>query len=209
MYTLYYMKGACPLAPHVLLEELGVEHRLEAVSPKAGDTRTPEFLAMNPFAQVPVLKLPNGETITQVTAICEYIAANYGQGTWMPEDPFAQVRVRETLSQIATALHPAFGLIFVSRRFAKTEEAQEQVNASGRKMFRAGLQVMEDKLGEDGYICGAEPTIADAYLIVMFLWSGFVKIDLSDLPKFRNWAGRMMARPAVQRALKAQGLAPS
>lgn len=207
MYTLYFMKGACPLAPHILLEELGVEHRLEAVSPKAGDTRTPEFLAMNPFAQVPVLKLPNGETLTQVTAICEYIVANYGKGTWMPEDSFAQIRVRETLSQIATALHPAFGLIFVSHRFAETESAQQEVNAKGRAMFKAGLQVMEDKLGEEGFLCGAEPTIADAYLAVMFLWAGFVKIDISDLPKFQAWGGRMMSRPAVRRALKAQGLA--
>jgi glutathione S-transferase len=205
MITLYYSAGACSMAPHVLLKQLSLPHTLVRIEPDK--IREPSFLAVNPRAQVPVVRTPDGQLLTETVAILEWIAQQAPQARLVPEDPLDRARAIEVMSWLATRSHGHFGRWFRPERYAYRPEDVPRVRSEAGEAYASSLKHALDMLPDGPHALGERPSIVDAYLVVYFLWARYMQLDLAGLPRLASWAATHAGQPAVQQMLKAEGLA--
>jgi glutathione S-transferase len=202
MPKLYYSPGACSLSPHIVLREAGLSFELEQVDLKAKKTKSgDDFLKVNPKGYVPALKLDDGYVLTEGPAIVQWIADQKPATHLAPANGTTdRYKLQEWLSFIGTELHKNFGPFFNP----STPEAMKAILA--QTLAKRYAWVDEQLQGKD-YLAGSQFTVADAYLFTITNWGQFVKFDLKDYPNVRAFQARVAARPKVQEALKAEGLA--
>ena len=200
---LYYVPGACSLAPHIAICEAGLDVKLNKVAFGA-ERRTEDgrdFYSVNPQGAVPTLELDSGEVLTENAVLLQYIASLGPKAGLAPTEGMAHWRLLEALNFIATELHKSFSPLF---RNPAPEVREAQI-----KLIQGRFKLLEGKLGDKPYLMGDGFTVADAYAFVMFFWSRNFQIDLSATPKLTTYFQRVMARPAVQQTLKEEGLPTS
>ena len=194
---LFYASGACSLADHIALIEAGLRFEYERVDLKAKTTASgANFLSINPKGYVPALVLDSGEVITENPAVLDWIALqspSLGLG-----GPLGRTYLLEALSNISAELHKSFHPFFSGDG--------EPEKAKARTALTRKFQLIADQLRGE-YVFGDRLTVADCYLFVMLLWAGKFRIGLpAPLSTLRE---RMLALPAVQEAMKAEGWAYS
>ena len=198
---LYYSPGACSLSPHIALAEAGLAYTLEKVDLKTKKTETgADFLAINPAGYVPALVLDNGEILTEGPAIVQYIADQVPARKLAPAaGSFERVRLQEALNFVSTELHKSFSPLFNP---AAPEEWKTVVfGLIGRR-----LDVIEMKLAGRDYLTG-EFAVVDGYLFTVLGWGRMVGIDVNEgRPLVAAYLKRVGARPAVQQAMREEGL---
>jgi len=202
MPKLYYSPGACSLSPHIALREAGLSFELEQVDLKAKKTKSGEdFSKINPKGYVPALKLDDGYVLTEGPAIVQWIADQKPATHLAPANGTTdRYKLQEWLSFIGTELHKNFAPFFNPA----TPDAMKAILA--QTLAKRYAWVDEQLQGKD-YLTGSQFTVADAYLFTITNWGQFVKFDLKDYPNVRAFQARVAARPKVQEALKAEGLA--
>lgn len=198
---LYYMPGACSLAAHIVANEAGLPIDLVKVDGKTKQTETNEdFLAVNPNGYVPTLVV-DGETLTEAQLVVQYLADRKPESGLMPAaGDMARYRVQQWLAFISSELHKSFGAFF---KPGSTDEAKAAMREHLAKRFGYVDRELEGK----SYLTGEAFTAADAYLWTILGWAKFANIDLSPYANIQKFMGTVAARPAVQQALKAEGLA--
>jgi len=197
---LYFSPGACSLSPHIVARELGLELGLEKVDFRTKKTRDgQDFLAINPKGYVPALELDDGQLLTEGTAIVQYLA-DQKPSTLIPANgTLARYRVQEMLGYINSELHKTYSPLF-------NPTTTPEVRAEREAYLRQRYAVIEQRLGEHPYLFGDDFTVADAYLFTVTSWAKSLKLDFADLPNLLAFQARVAARPAVQAAMKAEGL---
>lgn len=198
---LYLKPGACSLSPHIVLCELGLPHETEVVDTKAGKTAGGvDFSTINPKGFVPALALDNGEVLTEGPAIVQYLAEQKPEaGLLPPPATLARARVQELLNFIGTDIHKSFTPLF-------RPEAADGWKATGRANIERHFTFLNKVLDGRAFLTGDAFTVADAYLFTVLGWTKFVNIDLAPWPNLVAYQQRIAARPAVQAALKSEGL---
>lgn len=199
---LFYMPGACSLAPHIVANEVGIDLELVKVDGKTKTTETQQdFLATNPNGYVPALVLGDGELMTESSVLVQYLADQKPESGLMPKPgDMARYRVQQWLAFVATELHKVFGAFFKPN----TPEATKEIN---RELLAKRLAFVDGKLDGRAYLMGDAFTAADAYLWTILGWAKHVGIDLSSFANIQRYIGTVADRPAVQKALRAEGLA--
>lgn len=198
---LYYFPGACSLAPHMTLREAGLNVELEKVDLATKKTETGvDFTTINPKGSVPCLRLDNGEYLTECAVLLQWIADQKpGSGLAPAAGTPERYRLMEMLNYIATELHKGFGPLF-NPALPDAAKKIALENLQGR------LGYINQQLAGKQFLMGSGFTVADCYLATVLGWAGFMKIDLSPWPNLGAYLGRVMARPAVQATMKAEGL---
>ena len=198
---LYFSPGSCSLAVHIVLHESGLP--FEAVQTSTKTHLLPDgsdYYAISPNGYVPLLELDDGERLTEGPAINQYLADLVPELKLAPANgTMARYRLQEMLNFIGTELHKNIGNLFNP---ALPEEARPLFRARGL----ARLTWINSQLEGKTYLIGETFTIADAYLFVVANWTQHVSIDRSALTALTAFVERIGARPAVQAALKAEGL---
>jgi len=205
---LYYAPGACSLAPHIVLEEVGERYELARVDLAGGQQNSAEYLRINPKARVPALT--EGDwVLTEVPAILRYIAARHpASGLW-PWDPREEARCAEWVNWLSSTIQVAFGHVFRAARYAADPRAVEDVAATAKKTCRELWQAVDGKLGVGPWAIGERYSVADPYLLVYWTWGRgpALAFDMArDFPRWTAHARRLATRPAVQRAFASEGL---
>lgn len=205
---LYYSPGACSLAPHIVLCELGIPYEKERVDLGAKKTENgSNYYDINPKGSVPALKMDNGEVLTEASVICRYIADQKPETNLSVKGhSLDYYRFIEWLNFIGTEVHKTLGLMFGAQRFMKTDTGREEFIAAMKGIFETKLKIIEHKLEGHDYVMGKQFTFADAYLFTVLNWTNFLKIDVSGYKNVHNYMARVAARPGVQRAMKEEGL---
>jgi len=198
---LYFAPGACSLSPHIVLREAGYEFELEQVDNKAKKTKSgQDYLTINSKGQVPVLELDNGERITEVPVIVQYLADQKPASGLAPANgTMERVRLQEWLNFTTSELHKTYGLFF-----RPTTPADFKVIS--KEHLGTRLNWLETQLAGKQYVTGNKFTIADAYLFTVLRWSPFASISLDKWPNIKAYVDRVTARPKVQEAMKEEGL---
>lgn len=204
---LYYSPGACSLSCHILLHEAGVRHEAVAVSLKDGEQFKPAYLAVNPKAKVPALARDDGSVLTELPAISYWIAASYPAANLLPKDIEGVARGLEWLHWMSGTVHNGgFSRITRAERFvgdpAHIPAAVEKAKADTAKY----VEQMEARMQGRDYTLGAAYSFADPMLYLLTRWVGRAGKSLDALPALQAFQARMLARPAVQAALAAEGL---
>ena len=202
---LYYSKGACSLASRIVLEEMGLPY--EAIAVDFSKELSPEFLKLNPMGSVPVLEMENGETLTEGSAILQYLAdrksaTGFAPAAGTPE----RYRLQEWLNFIATEIHKGFSPLFSIEAISKNPATGEELRTFFVKDLGRKFDVLANKLGTSPFLMASGYSVADAYLFTVLNWSSAVKMDLSRWPTLPAYMDRVKARPATIRALQAEHL---
>ena len=198
--------GACSLGIHVLLEEIGRPYEAETVNLREGAQFQPGFTRINPKSKVPTLVRDDGSVLTEFPAIAFWLARSNPQAKLLPDDADTQARALEAMDYVISTMHMrGFTMIFRPEMFAGPNGDTEGVKARGIEMFTRGLALMNDALAGKDYLLGAF-SIADAALFYVEFW-GAARLKLTLPPNCAAHYARMLARPAVARAMAAEGLA--
>ncbi|MFZ2170668.1 MAG: glutathione S-transferase N-terminal domain-containing protein [Methylococcaceae bacterium] len=199
----YLTPGSCSTGIHILLEELELVLEAHLVNLLAGTQNTPDYLALNPKATIPVLIRNDGTPLTEFQAIAYWLARSYPKAKLLPGDPDSDARVIELMDYVVGTLHgQGFARIFTTDRFAFNETYFESVKAQGMEIVKRGFSIINDGLPLQGYVMGAF-TIADAALFYVEFWADKIGISMPDncLKHYRL----MLTRPAVRRVLIEEG----
>jgi len=198
---LYFSPGACSLSPHIVLREAGLEYTLERVDiPKRQTATGADFSAINPKGYVPALQLNDGTVLTEGPAIVQFVADLAPDRQLAPSHgTLERYQMIEWLNFIATELHKGFSPLF---RPTSTEDMKQ----AARTQLAKRLGWVATRLEDRDYLLGAQFTAADAYLFTVLGWAGHVNVDLSPWPVLGAYQQRVASRPAVQQAMREEGL---
>ncbi len=182
MLTLYFAPGSSSMAPHIALHEIGCPFQSRPLSFHDRETRTPQFLALNPAGKVPVLVV-DGRPIAEVLAILTYLARAHPEARLLPPDLVGEAEVLALMSYLASTVHP--------------------VRKQGLEVARTTYQMLDDRLAGKQWAVAGRYSIADIHLFRLF-WRFRGSLDPGP-GEFSNLCAhydRMMARPAVQRTIE-------
>jgi glutathione S-transferase len=210
MLKLYFSPNACSLAPHIALEEAGADYEAVRVDFKSGEQRSERYLAINPKGRVPALATDRG-TLTEVAVILGWIAQTYPTAHLKPEgDFFTFSKMQEFNIYLASTVHVGFAHLFRTERWADSAEAIAEIKAKVPAALGPLLKLIEQRFADGRpWVMGEQYTVADPYLYVMDRWLERDGVGGSArFPGMVGHRGRMQTRPAVQRVLAAEGLAP-
>ena len=198
---LYYSPGACSLASHIVLYETGLPFETDRLIKTTKMTVGGEdFMQINPKGYVPTIKLDDGSILTEGAAVLQYIAdQNPDSGLAPKAGTMERYRLQEWLTFISSEIHKSFSPFF-------NKDTTEEVKTNSRNHLTKRLGYVETQLANKPYLMGDHLTVADAYMFVVVNWSNSVGFDLSPFPRIKEYLARIAERPAVQAAMKAEGL---
>jgi glutathione S-transferase len=198
---LYFSPGACSLSAHITAREADIDLVLERVDIKNKKLRGGgDFLAINPKGYVPALELDDGQILTEVAAIVQYLA-DLRPATRLapPSGTMARYRLQEMLAYLSSEIHKSYSPLF----YATTSP---EVRAEKVAILKKRYALIESTLAGKTYLFGDDFTVADAYLFTVTDWAHKLKVDLSELANVAAFQARVAERPAVHAAMKAEGL---
>jgi glutathione S-transferase len=194
MYKLYSMqRSGNSYKARLALAQLRIPYDLVEVDILKGDTRTPEFLAMNPGGHVPVLEVMPGRYLSESNAILWYIA---GGSPLAPEDRIDRADALQWMFFEQNSLEPNLGAahFWLTMVRGGRELQMHGLEEWMEKGYQA-LRVMEKHLGSNEYIAAGRYTIAD---IALYAWTHVAHecdFDLTGFPATRTWLKRIAGQP--------------
>ena len=199
---LYFSPGACSLSPHIILQESGLPFTTEKVDLRSKQTASgADYASINPKGYVPALETDEGVLLTEGPAIVQYLADKVPEKNLAPaHGTIERYQMMSWLTFIGTEIHKNYSPLFNP---ASSDELKAYVKQNLIKRYG----YVESMLKGSDYLVGNQFSVADAYLFVVTNWAGMLKFDLSAFPRLAAFQQRIASRPAVQQALKAEGLA--
>ena len=195
MLTLYYGPGACSMAAHIVLEESGEKYQPQKMDLSKGEQKAPEYMKIHPMGRVPALKLDDGSSLTENTAILPYLGKRFG--LW-PTDPMGEAKALSTIGFFAASVHPAHGHVGRPERYTADESAFAGIKEQGLKTFHGYLKDI------DGMLAGREwlsdkYSVLDPYGLVFYVWGVRRGLPVGELKNYTAFKDRMAKREAVGR----------
>jgi glutathione S-transferase len=203
MIKLFSMPGACSLAPHIVLKELGLPHEVKIL--KRGGDGWDELARYNPMKEVPTIVTEEGYGLAEGTAIMQYFDSKR-PGVIFPQSGKDRFKTFEWSNFISSSLHKSFGPLFNPARVLNDESKFEAVRATAVERLKNVLQVAESRFSDEEFATGKQFTAVDAYLFTVLGWTKNVKVDITPYHKLSTFVGKVAKRPSVVAAMKAEGL---
>ncbi|MDD5460975.1 MAG: glutathione transferase GstA [Methylococcales bacterium] len=198
---LYYSPGACSLSPHIVACEAELPIQLVKVDLQSKRTEDGEdYYPINPNGYVPALVLDEGNKLTEGPAIVQYLADQAPDKELIPPaGTFRRYQLQQWLNFISTEIHKSFSPLF-------NPSAPDAVKQLATDSLTRRLETVSNYLSTHSFLLGEDFSVADAYLFVTLSWGQFVNIDISRWPALASYRDKISARPAVQKAMKEEGL---
>ena len=201
---LFYSPGACSLSPHIVAQEAGIPLEMIRVDTRTKTITTEgDFWAINPKGYVPALELDDGQVLTEGPAIVQYLADLKPESALAPPNGTAsRYRLQEMLNYVTSEIHKTYSPLF-------NPKVSAEVRAERIEYLKKRYALLDRHLAAHDYLVGDRFTAADAYLFVVTNWAKSTKVDLSGFTHLLAFQKRIAARPAVQAAMKTEGLIPA
>ena len=202
MMKLFYAPGVCSLSPHIVLKEFGlpfetVKTDIKAKTTEGGD----DYKKTNPLGYVPALALDDGTILTEGPAIVQYVADKVPEKKLAPANgTLERYKMQSWLNFVSSELHKGFSPLFNP---AMPEEAKQ----IAKDRLATRFAHLDAHFAKNNYLMGKDFSPPDAYAFAVLRWTAPTKIDLAPYPNIQAFMKRMQARPAVQAAMQAEGLA--
>ena len=199
---LYLTPHACSLAVDIVARELGIPLDLEWVDVRAKRLRDgSDYLAINPKGQVPTLRLPDGQYLTEGPVIVQYLAdLRPKSGLLAPVTTLERYRVLEWLNFMGSELHKGFTPLF-------RPTTPDEYRTIARQNLQGRLHWLNDRLADRDFLTGPTFTVADAYCYTIVMWTKLHDIDLAPWPHLGAYVARVASRPSVKAAEQAERMA--
>lgn len=190
---LYTSPGACSLAAHIVLCELGLDFSIEKVDLVSKKTESgKDYLSVSPKGYVPALDIGGGDIITENFAVMAYITSRKPEVITPKLDSRDFFKYLEWLAYVNTEIHKGFGVLFRGD------------SPEGRALLDKKLELLSKLVGEREFVAANQFTPADAYLFVVLGWAGHLKVKLPE--NLKAYHDRLAKRPSVVKAMECEGL---
>lgn len=199
---LFYVTGACSLASHIMLHEVGADFKIESVDTAAGRTESGQnYRDISPNGYVPALEIAGGKYLNEGVAILQYIADTNPAHAFSPQSgSIARARLQQFLNYASSEFHKAWGPLF-------SESSNEEQKTAAVSNIRSKFDYLESVLSDGReYFVENRFSVADAYIFVVANWANFKSIDLTPWRRLDAFMQRLSARPSVQAAMRAEGI---
>ncbi|KAK7229287.1 hypothetical protein V2G26_001457 [Clonostachys chloroleuca] len=215
--TLYLANGACSLAAHLLLEEIGIPYKtvVMKMGPSGwvavdGSIDTDEYRhTIHHAGQVPALKVDN-EIITENPAILSFIATLSPERKLTGKTALENARTAEWLAWISGTLHGnAFGLLFRPSRFCDNEAEHDNIKQKGRERVLIAYEIIDKALEKKDFPVGEAETVVDYFTVPFWHWGGRVGLDMSSFPNYTKLVKRIEAKESAKRVLENESVKPA
>ena len=211
MIRLHYSPSTASMAPHMVLEELGVAFELVKIDREGGELDSAAYRKLNPNGLIPVL-VDADLVLYESAAIFLHLADTHpGCGLLPPVGTVARAHCYKWLSWLSTTLQQALIVYFYPERWADSADAQAQVKAhAGQKVLLLLEQIDAQLAGHAGpWLLGDACTLPDLYAMMLCRWTrNFEGRKARDFTHIGPWLNRVLSRPAVQRVLAREELQP-
>ena len=203
---LYFAPGACSFVPHVGLEIVkaatGREYTPKLVKLHKGEHLTPEYKALNPDAQVPLLVV-EGKPLTQIVAMCDWIDRTNPEAKLLPTDSWQRAEALSRLAWMNNTAHPTFTHVFMPQKFAEGEAARADVKSKAAGQYKKRLERLQAwAANASPWMLGPQLSFHDAYAFTLLRWAGYAGIDPSGYPVLMKHVEKVMAAPPVAAVLE-------
>lgn len=205
MIELYFAPGACSFVPHVALEVIhartGETFEPRLIKLHKGEQQSPEYLALNPNGQVPLLVV-DGKPLSQIVAICDYLDRRFPAAGLMPTEAWARAQAMSQLAWMNNTVHPTFTHVFMPHKFTDDKGAQALVRSYNVGVYRKLLERIQSSIAErEPQWYQAQPGVHDAYAFTLLRWGGYAGIDPDSLPGLKAYVEQVMKAEPVAAAL--------
>lgn len=210
MLRLHYHPTDASMAPHMLLEELGVPFTLALVDRANRAHKAPEYLRLNPNGLIPVLE--DGEAVLfETAAILLHLADGHSAaGLAPPPGDALRPRFLTWLFWLSNSLHPTLGVFFYPERWSDATDARAVAAARAQAEARAGalLELLDQELARHGgpWLLGERYSALEPYALMLARWTRHFARPAREYPHLGPYLQRILARPAVQRAYATEGI---
>ena len=201
MMKLYYAPGVCSLSPHIALKESGlpfeaIKTDIRAKTVEGGG----DYKKTNPLGYVPALGLDDGTILTEGPAIVQYIADKAPEKKLAPANgTLDRYKLQSWLNFVSSEMHKGFSPLF-------NPGMPEEAKQIARDRLATRFAHIDAHFAKHNYLMGNDFSVVDGYCFTVLRWTVPTKIDLAPYPNILAFMKRMEARPAVQAAMKAEGL---
>ena len=199
---LFYAPGACSLAVRIVAAEAGIVLDSESVDLREQCTASgKDYRQVNAKGFVPALQLDDGEVLTEGPVVMQYLAdLNPDSGLAPPNGTMPRYRLQEMLGYLNSEIHKTYSPLFYPT-------TPENVRAERISTLEKRYAIIEARLARHPWLVNEQFTVADAYLFTLTNWAPHVGFDISAFSALQAFQQRVVARPAVLGALRAEGLA--
>ena len=195
MYKLYYYPGNANLVPHVLLQEIGAQYELALVDRDRQQHKSTDYLKLNPHGRIPTL-VDGDLVLYETAAICLHLCDHHPQARLAPEVGTPErAHFYKWLAYLTNTIQAEMTVYYYPERWASSEAGAADVKRHAEQHLNAMFDTVEQSLGAKG-----------PYLLMLGRWSRGFGRPARTLPKVGKLMETAMARPAVQRAYKNEGL---
>lgn len=199
---LYYAPGACSLAVHIALREIGATFDGVAVDLASHTTADGvDFRDISPRGYVPLLQLEDGSRHTEAASLLQYVADLDPTQALIGATGSARRRaVVEWLAFVSTELHKVFS------PWLWHKETADSTRQAVKDKLASRFAELDALLSKQDFLAG-EYSVADAYAFTIVNWANFLALPLTPYPHLKTYLARVSGRPRVREALRAEGLA--
>ena len=208
MYQLYYYPGNANLAPHMLLEEIGVPYQLVLLDRDKNAHKAPEYLKLNPHGRIPTL-VDGTLVLFETAAICMHLADKHPEAKLAPAFGSAErSHFYKWMIYLTNTVQAEMLVYFYPERWGGDGTCRDTVKRSAEARLAAMFDTIDQSLSEHGpYLLGDHFSAADPMLLMLGRWSRGFKRPARTLPTLGRFLERVAARPAVRRAFAGEAIA--
>lgn len=207
MIQLHYFPGNASMAPHMLLEELGVPYELKLVDRKVNAQKSPEYLRLNPNGKIPVL-VDGDFVLYETAAICLHLVDTHPESGLAPPIGTAErAQFYKWIAWLGNTLQAEMQLYFYPERWGD-EAAAAQVRAHAERRIEPMIDQFDAELARHGgpWFAGAAYSALDPYVLMLCRWTRGMQRPARTLPHLGPYLQRLLARPAVRRVFDQEGI---
>jgi glutathione S-transferase len=207
---LYFGPGACSFVPHVLMQASGAAFEPVMVKLHKGEQKGEEYLKMNPRGQVPVLT-DGDAVITQIVAICSYIADKFPEAGFLPKEPLARAKALETFAWMNNTVHPTFTHYFMPGKFTANEAVHGDLKKAAVEQYRGHLADIENMIKAKNakghaHLLGDKLSPLDPYVLTLLRWGTIAGVNPADHPETWAYVQKLATEPAVAAVIERERL---
>jgi len=202
MYELYYAPGACSMAIHAIINEIGAPLKLHKIDIMAGEGQKPEFLKLNPRGQVPVL-VDEGQVIREGAAMAIYLIDKHSSPL-LPKSGKERAEALEWLMFANATLHPAYARVFFLMKNSTDKAEMDKLFKVSLAMLNKLWAEVDAKLAQSPYIAGKDITAGDFLLTVIAGWGAYFPAAPTIGSNVKRLLKEVSSRPAFKKALEAE-----
>lgn len=209
MYQLYYMPGRANLAPHMLLEELGVEHELVLIDPALGAQKSAEYRKLNPAAKVPTL-VDGDLVLPESAAICLHLLDRHPEAGFSPPigDP-GRSQLYRWLFFLSNTIQPELMLFHYPEDHATAGDCRSMIRSSAETKLMQMFQIVDSALAQNGpFLLGRQISACDFYLLMLARWTREFERPVRLMPSVGQCLELVCQRPKVVAAFASEGIVP-